>query len=142
MWKLKQSFLHGAERTFTKNTASSNKVKPETSGCIAAATSREKPEENSGMSSVTDVKGLLQVTEVELQAHGKSEKITALGDSASSHSWISANLAKWLNVNGKSTQLTVHGIISNHQVVDTQMIVLKMTPVHFGVSCSPFVVKP
>ena len=135
------TFLHGAERIFTKNAVSSSKVKPETSGCIGTSINSEKPEESSGMPSVTDVKGLLQVTEVELQSHGKSEKVLALCDSACSHSWISANLAKKLNVNGKPTQLTVHGINSN-QVVDTQMVELKLTPVHSGGSCSPFVVKP
>ena len=135
------TFLHGAERIFTKNAVSSSKVKPETSGCIGTSINSEKPEESSGMPSVTDVKGLLQVTEVELQSHGKSEKVLALCDSACSHSWISANLAKKLNVNGKPTQLTVHGINSN-QVVDTQMAELKLTPVHSGGSCSPFVVKP
>ena len=68
------TLLHGAERTFRKNTVSSNKMKPKTSGCIGATTRTEKPAESSGMPSVTDVKGLLQVTEVELQSHGKSEK--------------------------------------------------------------------
>ena len=93
------------------------------------------------MPSVTDVKGFLQVTEVELQAHGKSAKDLALCDFACSHSWISANLAKRSNVNGEPTQLTVHGIDSN-QVVDTQMVEQKLTPVHSGGSCSPFAVKP
>ena len=93
------------------------------------------------MCSVTELKGLLQVTEVELQAHGKSEKVLALCDSTCSHSWISANLAKRLRVTGKPTQLTFHGINSN-QVVDTQMVELKLTPVHSGGPCSPFAVKP
>ena len=135
------TFLHGAERIFTKNTVRSNKMEPETSGCIGATTRSEKPEESSGMPSVTDVKGLLQVTEVELQSHGKSEKVLALCDSACSHSWISANLAKKVNVNGKPTKLTVHGINFN-QVIDTQMVELKLTPVHSRGSCSPFTVKP
>ena len=135
------TFLHGAERIFTKNAVSSSKVKPETSGCIGTSINSEKPEESSGMPSVTDVKGLLQVTEVELQSHGKSEKVLALCDSACSHSWISRNLAKKLNVNGKPTKLTVHGIKFN-QVVDTQMVELKLTPVHSGGSCLPFAVKP
>ena len=116
-------------------------MEPETSGCIDATTRSEKLEESSGMPSVTDVKGLLQVMEVEHQSHGKSEKVLALCDSACSHSWISANLAKKLNVNGKPTKFTVHGIKSN-QVVDTQMVELKLTPVHSGGSCSPFTVKP
>ena len=93
------------------------------------------------MPSVADVKGLIQVTEVELHANGKSEKVLALCDSACSHNWISANLATKLNVHGTPTKLTVHGINSN-QVVDTQLVELKLTPVHSGGSCSSFVVKP
>ena len=46
-----------------------------------------------------------------------------------------------MNINGKPTKLTVHGINSN-QVVDTQRVELKLTPVHSGGSCSPFTVKP
>ena len=123
------TFMHGAERIFTKNTVSSNKVKLETTGCISTTTNGGKPEESSGMPFVTDVKGLLQVTEVELQAHGKSKKVLSLCDSACGHSWISANLAKRRNVDGKPTKLTVHGTNVN-QVVDKQLVELKLTPVH------------
>ena len=38
-------------------------------------------------------------------------------------------------------ELTVHGINSD-KVVDTQMLELKLTPVHSGGSCSSFTVKP
>ena len=42
--------------------------------------------ESSGMPSVIDVKGLLQITEVELHFNEQSERILALCDSACSHS--------------------------------------------------------
>ena len=135
------TFLHGADRIFAKKATNVNKDKTETSGCIGTSMNNERSNESSGMPSVADVKGLLQVTEVELHANGKSEKVLALCDSACSHSWISANLATKLNVHGTPTKLTVHGINSN-QVVDTQLVELKLTPVHSGGSCSPFVVKP
>ena len=135
------TFLHGADRIFAKKFTSVNKDKTETSGCIGTSMNNERSEESSGMPSIADVIGLLQVTEVELHSNGKSQKVLALCDSACSHSWISANLATKLNVHGTPTKLTVHGINSN-QVVDTQLVELKMTPVHIGLlSNSPFVVK-
>ena len=57
--------LKTLERKFTKNTVRSNKMEPETSGCIGTSINSEKPEESSGMPSVTDVKGLLQITSLE-----------------------------------------------------------------------------
>ena len=56
-------------------------------------------------------------------------------------SWISEYLATKLNVKGLPTKLTVHGI-NFQQVVDTQSVELKLTPVHSGGSCSTFDVKP
>ena len=136
------TFSHRADRMFAKKVTDVNKDKTETSGCSGTSVENERSDESSGMPSVADVEGdLLQVTEVELHGNGKSEKVLALCDSACSHPWISANLATKLNVHGTPTKLTVHGINSN-QVVDTQLVELKLTLVHSGGSCSPFVVKP
>ena len=93
------------------------------------------------MPSVTDVKGLLQITEVELTSPSSSAKILALCDSACSHSWISRILADKLQVKGSTTKLTVHGI-NSQQLIDTETIELKLTPVHSGGSCSAFPVTP
>ena len=93
------------------------------------------------MPSVVDVKGLLQITEVEIHFNERSERVLALCDSACSHSWISSRLADKLTVKGTPTKLTVHGI-NCHQVVNTQMVELKLTPVHSGGSCSSFAIKP
>ena len=90
---------------------------------------------------MTNVKGLLQITEVELHSAGESKKVLALCDSACSHTWISASLASKLKVQGTPIKLTVHGI-NSQQIVDTQMVELKLTPVHSGGSCSPFTIKP
>ena len=133
--------MHGDDRIFTKNVTIVNKDKTETSGCIGTSMNNERSDEISAIPSVADVEGLLRGTEVELHANGKSEKVLALCDSACSHSWISANLATKLNIHGTPTKLTVDGINSN-QVVDTQLVELKLTPVHSSVSCSPFEVKP
>ena len=93
------------------------------------------------MPSVTDVKGLLQITEVELTSPSSSAKILALCDSACSHSWISRSLADKLQVKGSATKLTVHGI-NSQQLIDTETVELKLTPVHSGGSCSTFPVTP
>ena len=135
------TFLQGADKIFTKKVTNANKDRTETSVCIGTSMNNERSDESSCKPSVADVKGLLQLTEVELHANGKSEKVLALCDSACSHSWISANLATKLNVHGTPTKLTVQGIISN-QVVDTHLVELKLIPVPSSGSCFPFVVKP
>ena len=134
------TLLHGAERVFQPKTtpkSSSNQA----TGSRNLKTTVNKAGESSGVCSVTDVKGLLQITEVEVHTSTTSAKVLALCDSACSHSWISEDLATKLNVKGLPTKLTVHGI-NSQQVVDTQIVELKLTPVHSGGSCSTFDVKP
>ena len=138
------TLLHGAEKIFPRKSESEKAGNGEATTCsVTTATQRknEKNEVTSCLPSVSDVKGLLQITEVELQTSEKSDKVLVLCDSACSHSWISSELARKLDVHGTPTKLTVHGINSN-KVVDTQMVELKLTPVHSGGSCSSFTVKP
>ena len=100
-----------------------------------------KAGESSGVCSVTNVKGLLQIPEVEVHTSTNSAKVLALCNSACSHSWIFENLATKLNLKGIPTKTTVNGINSQH-VVDTEIVELKLTPVHSGGSCSTFDVTP
>ena len=93
------------------------------------------------MPSVTDVKGLLQITEVGLTSPSSSAKILGLCDSACSHSWISRRLADKLQVKVSATKLTVHRI-NSQQLIDTETVELRLTPVHSGGSCSSFPVTP
>ena len=83
---------------------------------------------------MTDVKGLLQVTEVEVHTSTNSAK-------ASSTRGFPKNLATKLNLKGTPTKLIVHGI-NSQQVVDTEIVELKLTPVHSGGSCCTFDVTP
>ena len=83
------------------------------------------------MPSVSDFKDLLQITEVELESPSCSEKVLVLCDSTCSHSWISKRLADKLQVKGSPTKLTVHGI-NSQQLIDTETVELKLTPVHSG----------
>ena len=135
------TFLHGADRIFPSKNQVTKPRGPETSTCIGTAKLGDHVKESSGLASVTNVKGLLQITEIELHSADESEKVLALCNSACSHTWISARLAKKLKVQGVPIKLTVHGI-NSQQVVDTQMVELKLTPVHSGGSCSPFTIKP
>ena len=126
------TLLHGAERVFQPRTT----PKPSTNqatGSRSQGTTVNKAGESSGVCSVSDVEGLLQITEVEVHTPTTSVKVLALCDSACSHSWISEDLATKLNVKGLPTKLTVHGI-NSQQVVDTQIVELKLTPVHSGCS--------
>ena len=134
------TLLHGAERVFQPKTtpkSSSNQA----TGSRNLKTTVNKAGESSEVCCVIYVKGLLQITEVEVHTSTTSAKVLALCDSACSHSWISEDLATKLNVKGLPTKLTVHGI-NSQQVVDTQIVELKLTPVHSGGSCSTFDVKP
>ena len=134
------TLLHGSERIFPpKTNETSDKTRETTANNVTVVPNQA--EESPSLPSVTDVKGLLQIAEVSLQSSDSSAKVLVLCDSACSHSWISEKLAKKLNVQGTPTKLTVHGI-NSHQVIDTQAVELKLTPVHSGGSCSTFVVKP
>ena len=134
------TLLHGAERVFQPRTTPKTSRNQVTSSC-SSATPNSQTGESSVVCSVTDMKGLLQITEVEVHTGTNSAKVLALCDSACSHSWISEKLATKLNLKGLPTKLTVHGI-NSQQVVDTEIVELKLTPVHSGGSCSAFNVKP
>ena len=134
------TLLHGAERVFQPRTTPKTSRNHVTSSC-SSTTPNSQTGESSGVCSVTDMKGLLQITEVEVHTATNSAKVLALCDSACSHSWISEKLATKLNLKGLPTKLTVHGI-NSQQVVDTEIVELKLTPVHSGGSCSAFNVKP
>ena len=87
--------------------------------------------ESAGVVSQTDVKGLLQISEVKLESPTRTETVIALCDSACSHAWISETLAAELLVQGTATKLTLDGIFSQ-ELVDTQMVQLKLIYVHSG----------
>ena len=135
------TLLHGAEKIFPIKYESGKAGNGEATTCSVTTAIQKKDEVTSCLPSISDVKGSLQITEVEVQTSEKSAKVLVLCDSACSHSWISSELANKLDVRDTPTKLTVRGINSN-KVVDTQMVELKLTPVHSGGSCSSFTVKP
>ena len=132
------TLLHGSDRIFRQKRPGDAK-NPQSK--TTKVSQRQTGSESSGMPSVTDIKGLLQITEVELTSPSSSAKIRSLCDSACSHSWISRRLADKLQVKRSATKLTVHGI-NSQQLIDTETVELKLTPVHSGGSCSSFPVNP
>ena len=68
----------------TKNLEKSNESNETSASSVTVVTN--KTEESPGMPSVTNVKGLLQITEVKLQSSFHIEKVLVLGDSACSNS--------------------------------------------------------
>ena len=111
--------LHSSERIFPqKISRAENKVNKVTTGRPTKISQKSTGSESSGMLSVSDVKGLLQITEVELESPSCSEKVLVWCDSACSHSWISKRLANKLQVKGSPTKLTVYGI-NLQQLIDT-----------------------
>ena len=79
------SLLHGAERVFQPRTTPKTSRNQVTSSCSSTIPNSHTGE-SSGVCSVTDMKGLLQITEVEVQAGTNSTEMLALWDCACSHS--------------------------------------------------------
>ena len=68
------TFLHGVERIFPKKPESGKESKGERTTCSVTTAIQKKREVTSCRPSVSDVKGLLQITDVEVQTSEKSEK--------------------------------------------------------------------
>ena len=134
------TLLYGSERIFPpKRLKRTHETKETTASNVTVVTN--KAEESPGMPSVTNVKGLLQITEVKLQSSFHTGKVLVLYNSSYSNSWISDKLARKLKVQGTPLKLTVHGIDS-HETIDTQIVEMKLTPVQSDGSYPAFVVKP
>ena len=82
----------------------------------------------STLSSASNVKSLLQVTELQLKSSsGTDTTASVLCDTACSNSWVSNNLANRLGLHGTALKLTVKGI-NTEEVVDTKLVELMVTP--------------
>ena len=131
----------GAERVCPSKVSSTNN-----SSSNAGANQRKLPSIQSSsktttLSSVSNVKGLLQVTELQLKSSsGKDTTVLVLCDTACSNSWVSNDLANRLGLNGTSLKLTVKGI-NTEDVVDTKLAELIVTP-RDNQAFEPFKVSP
>ena len=90
---------------------------------------------------MTDVKGLLQVTELNLtNSSGTNTTAVVLCDTACSNSWVSESFAARLGLKGTALKLTVNGI-NTEELIDTKVDQLTVTP-HKDQDFEAFTVRP
>ena len=76
---------------------------------------------------MTDVKGLLQVTELNLtKSSGNNTTAVVLCNTACSNSWVCDSLAAILGLQGTALKLTVKGI-NTEEFIDTEKVQLTVT---------------
>ena len=125
-----------AQTSIKSNQKESDKV------CVKASNeSRNYETESSWLSSVTDVKGALEVAGVDVYSTLCFEQVLVLGESAGSHAWIAEKLAESLKLQGPPTTFTVRGNVSQ-QTIHTPIGELSLTPIHLGDSRATFTIKP
>ena len=137
------TLLHGAESVFSANTSTNNNINTSKSntGTSRPSTGQQQPSKTTTLSSVTDVKGLLQVTELKLtNSSGTSTTALVLCDTACSNSWVSDSLAARLGLQGTALKLTVKGI-NKEELIDTKVFQLTVTP-HKDLDFEAFPVRP
>ena len=120
------TLVHGAERVFpAKSSTTTSILRSRTQVLVGQSTGQQQPSQTTTLSSVTDVKGLLQVTELKLtSSSGTSTTALVLCDTACSNSWVSNSLAARL---GTALKLTVKGI-NTEELIDTKVVHLTVTP--------------
>ena len=127
---LHKTLLYVADRVFgTKQSLNSNNIQSSgNTGHSKATTTQQSSNEITTMSSVTDVKGLYQVTEMQLvNSSGLDTKALVLCDTAWYNSWVAGILADRLDLHGKALKLTVKGI-NTEEAVDTRIVEFTVKP--------------
>ena len=127
---LHNSLLHGADRVFpTKQSTNPSTIQSSgNTGQSKATTSQQPSNKTTTMSSVTDVKGLLQVTEMHVVNWSALDtKALVLCDTACSSCWLACSLADRLGLHGKALKLTVKGI-NTEKIVDTRIVEVTVKP--------------
>ena len=93
------------------------------------------------MSSVTDVRGFFQVTELQsVNSACLDTKALILCHTACSNSWVAGSLADRLGLHGKALMLTVKGI-NTEEVIDTMVVEVTVKPKEHQ-SFEPFTINP
>ena len=135
--------LHGAERVFPAKSSTNNNINTWNSnaGTNRPSTGQQQPSKNTTLSSVTDVKGLLQVTELKpTNSSGTSTTALILCDTACSNSLVSDSLAARFGLQDTALKLTVKGI-NKEEIIDAKVVQLTMTP-HKDQEFEAFTVRP
>ena len=137
------TLLHGAEMVFPAKPSTNNNINTSKSktGTSRPSTGQQQPSKTTTLSSVTDVKGLLQVTELKLTNSSRtSTTALVLCDTACSNSWVSDSLADRLGLQGNALKLTVKDI-NKEELIDTKVVQLTVTP-HKDKDFEAFTVRP
>ena len=137
------TLLHEAERVFPAKASTNNNIDTSKSnaGTGRQSTGQQQPSKTTTLSSGTDVKGLLQVTELKLtNSSDTSTMALVLCDTACSNSWVSDSLAARLGLQGTALKLTVKGI-NTEELIDTKVVQLTVTP-HKDQDFEAFTVRP
>ena len=135
--------LHGAERVFPAKPSTNNNIDTSKSnaGTSKPSTGQRQPSKANTLSSVTDVRGLLQVRELKPNnSSGNSTTALVLCDTACSNSWVSDSLAARLGLQCTALKLTVKGI-NTEELIDTKVVQLTVTP-HEDRDFEAFTVRP
>ena len=125
-----KNLLHGVEMVFPAKSSTNNNINTSKSkaGTSRPSTGQQQPSKTATLSSVTDVKGLLQVTELKLtNSSGTSTTALVSCDTAWSNSWVSDSLAARLGLQGTALKFTVKGI-NTEEIIDTKVVQLTVTP--------------
>ena len=117
------TLLHGAERVYPSKSPSNNNSNSNAGANQSKLSSVQSSSKTTTLSSVSNVKGLLQVTELQLKS-----------------SWVSNDLANRRGLHGTALKLTVKGI-NTEEVVDTKLVELIVTPRDHQ-AFEPFKVSP
>ena len=123
------TLLHGVERVFPAKPSTNNNINTSKSktGTTRPSTGQQQPSKTTTLSSVTDVKDLLQVTELKLtNSSGTSTTALVLCDTACSNSCVSDSLADSIGLQGTALKLTVKGI-NTEELIDTKIVQLTVT---------------
>ena len=135
------TLLHGAERVYPSKSPSNNNSNSNAGANQSKLSSVQSSSKTTTLSSVSNVKDLLQVTELQLKSSsGKDTTALVLCDTACSNSWVSNDLANRLALHGTALKLTVKGI-NTEEVVDTKLVELIVTP-RDNQAFEPFKVSP
>ena len=113
------TLLHGAEWVYPTKSPSNNNSNSNAGANQSKLSSVQSSSKTPTLSSVSNVKGLLEVTELQLKSSScKDTTALVLCDTACSNSWVSNDLANRLGLHGTALKLTVKGI-NTEEVVDT-----------------------
>ena len=123
------TLLYGAEEFFPPKSSTKNIKKPTSSpGASKPYTGHKQPIKTTTLSSITDVKTLLELTALQMtNSSGTNTTTLVLCDTACSNSWVFNSLAVGFDLQGTSINLNVQGI-NKCELNDKKSVQLTVTP--------------